>query len=198
MMKILQSGFCAISFVLLCYHPAFAAGRSCESLRSEALPNTSISLAESVAAGSFVTPAAQDGRGAAQGEPFKNLPAFCRVAATLKPTSDSDIRIEVWLPASGWNGKFQAVGNGGWAGAISYAAHGRRRCARLRHRSHRHRARRRQRQLRARPSRKADRLRLSLGTRDDGQGQGDRRRVLRRRAAGCRTGMAVRPAAGRG
>jgi len=50
------------------------------------------------------------------------LPAFCRVAATLTPTSDSDIKIEVWLPASGWNGKFQAVGNGGWAGMISYAA----------------------------------------------------------------------------
>jgi feruloyl esterase len=42
------------------------------------------------------------------------------VQATLTPSSDSDIRIEVWLPASGWNGKFQAVGNGGWAGTISY------------------------------------------------------------------------------
>ena len=40
--------------------------------------------------------------------------------ATLKPTNDSDIKIEVWLPASGWNGKLLAVGNGGWAGAISY------------------------------------------------------------------------------
>ena len=47
------------------------------------------------------------------------MPAFCRVAATLKPTSDSDIKMEVWMPESGWNGKFQAVGNGGWAGAIS-------------------------------------------------------------------------------
>jgi feruloyl esterase len=53
---------------------------------------------------------------------FKNLPAFCRVAATLKPASDSDIKIEIWLPAAGWNGKFQAVGNGGWAGVISYSA----------------------------------------------------------------------------
>jgi feruloyl esterase len=42
------------------------------------------------------------------------------VAATIKPTSDSDIKVEVWLPTSGWNGKFQAVGNGGWAGVISY------------------------------------------------------------------------------
>ena len=44
------------------------------------------------------------------------------MAATLKPTSDSDIKVEVWLPANGWNGKFQAVGNGGWAGVISYSA----------------------------------------------------------------------------
>ena len=50
------------------------------------------------------------------------LPPFCRVAATLKPTADSDIKIEVWLPASDWNGKFQAVGNGAWSGAIAYPA----------------------------------------------------------------------------
>lgn len=43
-------------------------------------------------------------------------------AKKLKPSSDSDIRIEVWLPASGWNGKFQAVGNGGFSGTIGYAA----------------------------------------------------------------------------
>ena len=40
----------------------------------------------------------------------------------LSPTNDSDIRVEVWLPTSGWNGKLQAVGNGGWAGSISYTA----------------------------------------------------------------------------
>ena len=44
------------------------------------------------------------------------------MTATLTPSSDSDIKVEVWLPTSGWNGKFQAVGNGGWAGVISYAA----------------------------------------------------------------------------
>jgi feruloyl esterase len=51
------------------------------------------------------------------------LPAFCRVQATLTPSNDSDIKIEVWLPDSAaWNGKFQAVGNGGWAGTIAYPA----------------------------------------------------------------------------
>jgi hypothetical protein len=50
------------------------------------------------------------------------LPAFCRVAATLKPSSDSDIKIEVWLPLAGWNGKWQAVGNGAFNGNINYGA----------------------------------------------------------------------------
>jgi hypothetical protein len=52
---------------------------------------------------------------------YAALPAFCRVAGTIKPTSDSDIRFEVWMPAANWNGKFVGVGNGVWAGAISYA-----------------------------------------------------------------------------
>ena len=51
---------------------------------------------------------------------YKNLPAFCRVVAEAKPTADSDIKIEVWLPVSGWNGKLQGIGNGGFAGLIDY------------------------------------------------------------------------------
>jgi feruloyl esterase len=42
--------------------------------------------------------------------------------ATLTPSSDSDIKVEVWLPASGWNNDFQAIGNGGWNGTMGYAA----------------------------------------------------------------------------
>jgi feruloyl esterase len=96
-----------------------AAGATCESLTSLTLPQATISAAQTVAPGSFTAPSGRAGRGA---NPFKNLPAFCRVAATLTPTSDSDIKIEVWLPSSGWNGKLQSVGNGGWAGVISYPA----------------------------------------------------------------------------
>ena len=51
-----------------------------------------------------------------------SLPAYCRVALVLTPSSDSHIESEVWLPAEGWNGKLQVVGNGGWAGSISYPA----------------------------------------------------------------------------
>ena len=50
---------------------------------------------------------------------YPKLPAFCRVAATLRPTSDSEIKIEVWMPeAAEWNGKFEGTGNGGWGGSI--------------------------------------------------------------------------------
>jgi feruloyl esterase len=97
-------------------------GATCESLASVELPGTTITLAQAVAAGDFMPPGRTLGGTPAPAVAFKDLPAFCRIAATLKPTSDSDIKIEVWLPASGWNGKFQAVGNGGWAGVISYGA----------------------------------------------------------------------------
>jgi feruloyl esterase len=100
--------------------PSWAA--SCESLASLALKNTTITLAQPVAAGDFAPPGRAPAEGPAPAVAFKGLPAFCRVAATLKPTEDSDIKIEVWLPVSGWNHKFEAVGNGGWAGAISYGA----------------------------------------------------------------------------
>jgi len=100
------------------------AGQSCESLASLTLPNATITLAQAVGSGSFIPPNPA-GPAAAPPAPtpaFRDLPAFCRVAATLKPSSDSDIKVEVWMPTSGWNGKFQAVGNSGWAGAISYSA----------------------------------------------------------------------------
>jgi feruloyl esterase len=91
-----------------------AEAQSCEALASLKLPDTAITTAQMVAAGAFTPP----GRGGRAGAPMTDLPAFCRVAATVRPTPASEIRIEVWLPASGWNGKFQATGNGGWNGNI--------------------------------------------------------------------------------
>jgi feruloyl esterase len=93
----------------------------CESLANLALPHSAITLAQTVAAGQLTLPP-----GAVPTFPgfpapnFGNLPAFCRVAATLKPTSDSQIKIEVWLPMSNWNRELESVGNGAWAGSISY------------------------------------------------------------------------------
>lgn len=90
---------------------------TCEGLAKLSLPHTTISLAELIPAGDFKMPGAPPSI-----PPLHNLPAFCRVAADITPVPDSDIKVEIWLPASGWNGKFQAVGNGGWAGAISYGS----------------------------------------------------------------------------
>jgi feruloyl esterase len=97
-----------------------ASAATCESLATLALKDTTITTAQLVPAGEFSAPG--DRQAARGANPYKALAAFCRVAATLKPTSDSDIKVEVWLPAANWNGKFQAVGNGGWAGVISYSA----------------------------------------------------------------------------
>ena len=48
---------------------------------------------------------------------------FCRVQGVSKPSADSDIRFEVWLPTeNAWNGKYQGVGNGGFAGSLLYVA----------------------------------------------------------------------------
>jgi feruloyl esterase len=99
-----------------------AAGRSCESLAGLTLSNASITSAKTIPAGGFVPPGAGGPAAAPADRAYKELQAFCRVAATLKPTSDSDIKVEAWLPIAGWNGKFQAVGNGGLAGVISYSA----------------------------------------------------------------------------
>jgi pimeloyl-ACP methyl ester carboxylesterase len=100
----------------ICAGSVFAQ-RSCESLTKLTLSNATITSASSVAQGSFKPPT-----GPGQPPPNFELPAFCRVMGVAKPTSDSDIKFEVWLPASGWNGKFEQVGNGGFAGSIPEAA----------------------------------------------------------------------------
>jgi feruloyl esterase len=86
--------------------PLFA--RPCESLASLRVPGMTVTSARGVEAGQFDSPAGK-------------LPSFCRVAATLRPTADSEIKIEVWLPeARAWNGKYEAAGNGGWGGSLNY------------------------------------------------------------------------------
>jgi len=80
-------------------------GADCGSLASLSLPKTTI----------------VSSRAYAEGELRPNMPAFCRVQGVAKPTDDSAIQFEVWLPAQKWNGKFRGVGNGGYAGSISQA-----------------------------------------------------------------------------
>ncbi|HEY6271818.1 MAG TPA: tannase/feruloyl esterase family alpha/beta hydrolase [Terriglobales bacterium] len=102
----------AVLIILAAAQPAVAA--SCESLSNLKLPDTTITSAQLVAAGAFEP---SEGPSPAV---LKELPGFCRVTAEIKPSQESDIKLEVWMPASGWNGKYQGVGNGGFAGSISY------------------------------------------------------------------------------
>jgi feruloyl esterase len=98
---------------------AVAAGLNmpCEQLQGVALERATVSSAATVAAGLF-TPPAGSGPGGTNAPPPQPLPEHCRVTLVLTPTPDSNINVELWLPTADWNGKFLAVGNGGWAGAI--------------------------------------------------------------------------------
>jgi feruloyl esterase len=97
-----------LSAASLCAAPAFAA--DCASLKSAALPNTTITTAERTQR-KLVPP---------YGDSIDKLPAFCRVAGVLHPTPDSAIKFEVWMPEQGWNGRLLGTGNGGFAGTIYY------------------------------------------------------------------------------
>jgi feruloyl esterase len=104
---------------MLPYALLLAAGLNvapCEAMKSLTLPATTITVAELVPAGAYTA-----GRGQPPlTPPASSLPSHCRIAAVLAPSADSHIEMELWLPTDAWNGKFQAVGNGGWAGVISY------------------------------------------------------------------------------
>jgi feruloyl esterase len=86
----------------------------CTNLQSVALEHTTITSAIDNTTGVFVVP------NSSPPQTITGLPAFCRVTATLTPTSDSSIKIEAWLPESGWNGRFLGTGGGGFQGVITY------------------------------------------------------------------------------
>jgi Tannase and feruloyl esterase len=107
----------AIVCIVIFSAVAASAQDACERLSGAKIPNATITLAQPVAAGTFNGPPAPFS-GVDITALYKSLPAFCRVVAEAKPTFDSDIKLEVWLPVSGWNGKLQGIGNGGFAGLI--------------------------------------------------------------------------------
>lgn len=98
--------------------PASAA--TCDSLSSLKLENIQISSARIVSAGSFSLPPESASLQLDAPYAFNALPSFCRVQGVIQPSHDSDIKFEVWLPVAGWNGKYQGIGNGGFAGSILY------------------------------------------------------------------------------
>jgi feruloyl esterase len=112
--------------VLLALRPILAHAASpvlsCEQLAKFVLPQATITAVESIGAGQYTVPGRPEPSGldvAGRAQPPTN-PAFCRFAATLKPSKDSAIRLEVWLPQANWNGKFLAIGNFGWGGDLRY------------------------------------------------------------------------------
>ncbi len=80
--------------------PGAFAQKDCSALASLKLPNATVTAT--------LKPATD------------KLPAYCEVKGIATPTSDSHINFEVWMPATGWNGEFLQLGNGGLAGSINY------------------------------------------------------------------------------
>ena len=118
-----KSAFALMLVVCGGFSPAsHGAGQPCEQLALLALPNVKITSTQTVAAGAFTPPAGLPSWMTGDPALYKQLPAFCRVTAQSRPSSDSDIQIEAWMPASSWNGKFRGQGNGGFAGQLDYRA----------------------------------------------------------------------------
>ncbi len=106
--------YISLSFCLATALSSTAFGQNaCEKLKQLELPGTTVSSAQTIAAGPFSLPAGH--------APVKSidLPSFCRVQAEIKPTPDSHIKVEVWMPETAWNGKFEQIGNGGLGGSIN-------------------------------------------------------------------------------
>lgn len=97
-----------------------SAPAACSNVAKITAKNVSVESATLVSAGAFTAPGANVGPRAARN--FADAPEFCRVIAHSRPTADSDIVIEVWLPTSNWNGRLQGIGTGGFAGVIPYPA----------------------------------------------------------------------------
>jgi hypothetical protein len=100
----------AVALTLVAAAPA--AARECAELAKAALPDAEITSATPQPAGPFTLPPEFGPATTVE------LPAFCRIQGVLRPTADSEIGLEVWLPAENWSGRFQGVGNGGFAGSI--------------------------------------------------------------------------------
>jgi len=108
--------FALVSTVSLSSVAAFSQD-ACERLSAVKISNATITSAQMFTAGTYNGAPAPFSRVDVSAL-YKSMPAFCRVAVTAKPSADSDIKIQVWLPGSGWNGKLLGIGNGGFAGLI--------------------------------------------------------------------------------
>ena len=105
----------ALPWLALCsFGAGQAAAASCDSLIGTKMGDASVTASGSISPPFSIT---------AQVPPqLVSVPVpFCRVEGVIRPTVDSDIRFELWLPPPAtWNGKYEGVGNGGFAGFITY------------------------------------------------------------------------------
>ncbi len=102
---------------------AHAEGTPCAKLKAMTIHDVAIESSTLVPAGEFPIPGTIASTTVVEPTVYVKLPAFCRVVGVARPTSDSDIHFEVWIPPSqAWNGRFEGVGTGGFSGEISYQA----------------------------------------------------------------------------
>src|SRR5262245_54391718 len=99
-----------------------SASTPCDSLKTLSTPQATVFGADVVPAGIFTPPPAPPPPAGAPAAPTppppEPIPQHCRVKLTLKPSPDSNIYSELWMPTGNWNGKLLVVGNGGFAGSI--------------------------------------------------------------------------------
>ena len=93
---------------------------NCQDLSNLTLSDAEVTQAEVITEGNFSEPT--NNGSTKNNQAYQHLPEFCRVALTLTPSSDSDIKMELWIPTQTWNGKYMGVGNGAFTGNIRYKA----------------------------------------------------------------------------
>ena len=112
---------CSFLLMLLSSGAQAATRTDCGAARQLHLPSVRIESADAIMAGTRPEFLQEALPGASRVAMAPN--DFCRVSARANPGVDSDIRFELWVPlGAAWNGKFQQVGNGGFAGSIPYPA----------------------------------------------------------------------------
>jgi feruloyl esterase len=120
------AGIFALMFSMPSLGQASSPAVSCESLAKQTLPNTAITTAQMVAPGDLKMPSRSiggpppggtGGPAGQQAAPFgrrprtdlTKLPAICRVQAAVRPSRENEATLEVWLPATGWNGSLMTM-----------------------------------------------------------------------------------------
>ena len=118
MLMMRSVGWLALALVGVCGSASAQAGAPAEA-RCAGLVGTALDGAKVMSA--VVVPAATAMADAPLG-PYtvRVMPAFCRVKVTDRPSVDSEIKTEVWLPLAGWTGRYRGIGNGGFAGEMYY------------------------------------------------------------------------------